>query len=111
MSKMDKTGTVTQGRASSAVTTKTLTKQQGAVVDHEVLSPQEEKVIRMVHGLSEADSTPLEFAVGASAETLAKLSMMEANNILALEGEVPLAQDNPARVQTALHALLTKLQG
>lgn len=41
------------------------------------LTPQEEKVVRMTHGLSEDDSRALQFALGADEETRMKLAMIE----------------------------------
>lgn len=45
----------------------------------EALTPQEEKVIRMLHGLSEDDAHSLKFALGADDDTRARLAMMEKN--------------------------------
>lgn len=42
-----------------------------------VLTPQEEKVLRMLHGLTEEDHHELKFALGADDETRARLAMME----------------------------------
>lgn len=53
------------------------------------LTPDEEKVVRMLHGLSEADDHPLEYAVGASEDSKLRLAVMEAQNIAVLDGDVP----------------------
>lgn len=45
--------------------------------DLKTLSPEEEKVLRMAHGLTEADSHTLSFALGADHETRLKLALME----------------------------------
>lgn len=55
------------------------------------LTPEEEKVIRMRYGLSESDDAWLSFGVGASADTMLNLAMVEANNIVQLDGEVPVS--------------------
>ena len=47
----------------------------------EGLTPEEEKVIRMRHGLSEDGSHRLKFALGADEESRAKLALMEKNLI------------------------------
>lgn len=51
----------------------------------EALTPQEEKVIRMLNGLSEDDSHALKFGLGANEETRARLAMMEKNLIDAFQ--------------------------
>lgn len=56
---------------------------------YELLEPLEEKVIRMRYGISESDNKELEYAVGASEESKERLGLMEASNIAALDGEVP----------------------
>lgn len=43
----------------------------------DVLTPEEEKVLRMRNGLSEPDDHALSFALGASEETKARLALME----------------------------------
>ena len=42
-----------------------------------MLTPREEKVIRMRNGLSEGDSRALQFALGASRDASMKLAMIE----------------------------------
>jgi hypothetical protein len=66
-----------QGRTST-VTEETET-------NFEALTPEEEKVLRMLHGLSEDDSHALKFALGANEEALAKLAMMEKNLVDAFQ--------------------------
>ncbi len=56
---------------------------------YDLLEPVEEKVIRMRYGLSEDDDKVLEYAVGASEETLARVTLMEASNISDMDGDVP----------------------
>lgn len=58
---------------STSVQTVTVTEPEGL----EVLLPEEEKVLRMRHGLSEDDSHVLQYAVGASDESKAKLALIE----------------------------------
>lgn len=43
----------------------------------EGIAPEEEKVLRMLHGLTEEDDHELKFALGANEETRLKLAMME----------------------------------
>lgn len=63
----------------TTITTTTTTEREampgGQSLD--ILSPQEEKVLRMHHGLSEGDDHVLKFGVGASEETRVKLAMIE----------------------------------
>ena len=51
----------------------------------EALTPEEEKTLRMLHGLSEDDDHVLKFALGANEEARAKLAMMEQNLIDAFQ--------------------------
>ncbi|RAL22154.1 hypothetical protein DL240_09875 [Lujinxingia litoralis] len=67
--------TKNQQRGSVVTTTETARSKSDTRLD--VLSPQEEKVLRMLHGLSEEDSHELKFALGADEETRLKLAMME----------------------------------
>jgi len=73
------------------------------------LTPQEEKVIRMLHGLSEDDTRALEFAVGASKDARQRLALMEAYNIAELEGNIPL--DSNATSKAALDGIVEQFQG
>ena len=61
----------------SSVTTTTEQTVDDADTSLEGLSPTEEKVVRMLHGLSEDDSRALEFGLGASEEARGKLAMIE----------------------------------
>ena len=63
-------------KLSSVVTT---TQEAGTATETslEALTPREEKVIRMLHELSEDDSRSLEFALGASEDSLMKLALIE----------------------------------
>ncbi len=45
--------------------------------DMDVLTPEEEKVVRMRHGLAEDDDHELKFGLGANEEVLAKLANLE----------------------------------
>ena len=45
----------------------------------------------MRYGLSEADDKKLEYALGASEDTRIRVTLMEAGNIQALDGDVPVA--------------------
>ncbi|HSG69590.1 MAG TPA: hypothetical protein VLA12_04200, partial [Planctomycetaceae bacterium] len=51
----------------------------------ETLTPEEEKVLRMLHGLSEDDGHALKFALGADDDARAKLAMMEKNLVDAFQ--------------------------
>ncbi len=53
----------------------------------ETLTPQEEKLIRMVHGLGEDDSRSLQFGLGASVEAEMKLAMIERQLIDTIGGD------------------------
>ncbi|MDX9719615.1 MAG: hypothetical protein RBU37_02630 [Myxococcota bacterium] len=53
------------------------------------LSTDEEKVVRMLHGLGEADDAVLEFALGASEDSRLRLALMEALNLAELQGRAP----------------------
>ena len=55
----------------------------------ERLTPLEERVIRMLHGLSEDSDAPLVFAEGASIDTNHRLALMEANNLDYLHDQAP----------------------
>ena len=64
-----------QTSTSVTTTTETETVRQGK--DLGVLTPEEEKVLRMLHGLSENDTHELKFALGADSELRARLAMLE----------------------------------
>lgn len=51
----------------------------------EALTPEEEKALRMLHGMSEGDDHILKFALGADEETRLKLAMMEKFHLEAFE--------------------------
>lgn len=61
----------------SSVTTTTEGVADETETSLEGLSPTEEKVVRMLHGLSEDDSRNLEFGLGASDDSRLKLAMIE----------------------------------
>lgn len=65
-------------RQSAAVTT-TVTKSEPEVDERslEALTPLEEKVLRMLHGLSESDEHELKFALGADEEQTLRLAALE----------------------------------
>ena len=71
----------------------------------EGLSPTEEKVVRMLHGLTEDGSAKLEFALGANEEAIAQLALME-NHLLNVFGRTdktePEHLDAKARIIDAL---------
>lgn len=52
-----------------------------------VLTPEEEKVIRMLHGKGLKGHEVLEFAPGASMETKLRLALIEANLLEAFDAE------------------------
>lgn len=58
-------------------TTTTEQAQDNGEASLEALTPREEKVLRMLHGMSEDDSRKLQFALGADEETRMKLAMIE----------------------------------
>ncbi len=79
-------------RTQTRVATETTAQSQSAG-GFSTLEPMEEKVIRMLHGLGEADQSLLEFAVGASEDARQRLVLMEAHNVADLSGDVPLSAD------------------
>lgn len=89
MKKYDSQGAVTQTK--TGLKTRLDSESRSGDTNLSTLTPEEEKVIRMRHGLSEDDSRVLEFAVGASQDAKMRLALMEACNIADLDGEVPLA--------------------
>lgn len=64
-------------QTSTSVTTTTSTETVRHGQDLGVLTPEEEKVLRMLHGLSEEDTHELKFALGADKELRARLALLE----------------------------------
>jgi hypothetical protein len=62
--------------ANSTAPSTTVTEERQET-NFEGLAPEEEKALRMLHGLTEKDDHELKFALGASEETRLKLAMME----------------------------------
>lgn len=60
-----------------AVSTTTEVGRQETELSPNALTPREEKVLRMVHGMTEEDSHDLHFGLGADEETQLKLAMIE----------------------------------
>lgn len=89
MKKYDAQGKSTRTRVETTESTQTRTQSGDSSLS--TLTPLEEKVIRMLHGLGEEDSKVLEFAVGASEDARLRMALMEAHNVASpeLEGEVP----------------------
>lgn len=73
-------------RNTSTVTT-TQTQQETVAPDLDVLTPQEEKVLRMLHGLSEENKYELKFALGADEELQLRLAKMEKYLVELFQGE------------------------
>lgn len=70
----------------------------GAERSYDFLEPIEEKVLRMHYGLSEKDDKALEYAVGASEDSKLRVGLMEADNIVALDGNCPMQQGTDKEV-------------
>lgn len=66
-----------QVSSTTSVTTTTETREATATPDFDVLTPEEEKVLRMLHGLSEDERHQLKFALGADDEVRLRLALME----------------------------------
>lgn len=66
-----------QRQTTTTTTTSTETRRESDGQGSNVLTPQEEKVVRMLHGMSEPGEHELKFALGASADVKLKLAMME----------------------------------
>ncbi|RVU43639.1 hypothetical protein EA187_12495 [Lujinxingia sediminis] len=81
----------TNKQQSGSVVTTTETSRSKSDTRLDVLSPQEEKVLRMLHGLGEEDTHELKFALGADEETRLKLAMMERELHEALAPNGPIA--------------------
>jgi len=60
----------------------------------ETLTAEEERVVRMVRGLSEAGDAPLEFVASKDAEVNARLKAMEAELMAVMHNQGPLAKGN-----------------
>lgn len=73
----------------SSVSTITEDAREQTETSLEMLTPVEEKAIRMLHGLSEEDNRALEFGLGASTEARMKLAMIEKQMIDCLAKGVP----------------------
>jgi hypothetical protein len=54
----------------------------------EGLTPEEERVLRLLRGLSEDESHRLKFALGANEETRLKLAMIEKHLLEVFEAEI-----------------------
>ncbi len=73
--------TLTDDKRNQSVLTPTVTETELGGQDFGALTPEEERVLRMRHGLTEGPEHMLSFAVGANEETMLKLAMMEKNLI------------------------------
>lgn len=58
-------------------TSTSVTEIQTGSEGFDALTPEEEKALRMLHGLSEDDNHMLKFGLGADSDTKLKLAMME----------------------------------
>ena len=76
-----------KGQGTTTVTTTTETREATATPDFDVLTPEEEKVLRMLHGLSEENTHLLKFALGADEEVRLRLAMMEKYLVELFAGE------------------------
>lgn len=88
--KKDQTSSVTTTTEESGVATET---------SLEALTPREEKVLRMLNGMSEEDARHLQFAIGASDETSMKLALIENQLINCLTTDSPedeFGEDRPS---------------
>ena len=87
-----------ENRLSSVVTT-TEGAPKESETSLEMLTPQEEKAIRMLHGLNEDDARDLQFALGASRDANLKLAMIEQQMVDCLSTGTPeeqLDDDRPS---------------
>lgn len=64
-------------KVTTSVTTTTETQPVSDQRELGVLNPEEERVLRMLHGLSEQDSHELKFALGADEELRTRLALLE----------------------------------
>ena len=76
-----------QDQKLSSVTTTTEEAQQHDEDALQGLTPVEEKVVRMLHGMSEDDSRSLEFGLGADEEAKLKLVAIEQQLAQVMSGE------------------------
>jgi hypothetical protein len=77
----------------------------------EGLLPEEEKALRMLHGLSEDGDSPLAFAVGADMETRLKLAMIEQDLLKAFARTDAPHLDLEDRHLEAKSKIIEKLKG
>jgi cell wall assembly regulator SMI1 len=89
----------------TSVTTTTEETREQSEASLDALTPQEEKVVRMIHGLSEEDSRALQFALGASDDAQMKIAMIEQQLVETMaKGTVDPADDDrpsPAELLSA----------
>lgn len=76
-----------EGNSSTVTVTESeeITETTNEELPEDALSPEEEKVIRMLYGKSLKGQEALEFATGASMETSLKLALIEASLLEAFE--------------------------
>lgn len=69
-------------------TTTTTTEESGeATTDEQLLTPTEEKAVRMTQGLAEDDDHTLQFGLGANEEAMTKLASLEKFLVDKFQGE------------------------
>lgn len=73
--------------STTTTVTTTETQQETVAPGFDVLTTEEEKVLRMLHGLSEDDKHRLKFALGADEELQLRLAMMEKYLVELFQGE------------------------
>lgn len=73
----------------SSVATTTEGAREETETSLNTLTPREEKVVRMIHGLDEEDSRALQFALGASRDSQVKLAMIERQLVECINTEAP----------------------
>jgi hypothetical protein len=64
-------------RDQQSTATTTVTEEAEGRADLDVLTPEEEKVVRMRHGLAEDEDHELKYGLGADEEVMAKLANLE----------------------------------
>lgn len=64
-------------RSQKSVVTTTTQTERTVRTEEDLLTPAEEKAVRMVHGLAEGPEHELQFGLGANEEALAKLASLE----------------------------------
>lgn len=74
----------------------------------DVLTPQEEKVLRMIHGLSEPGTHVLKFGLGASEETRLQLAALEMFLVQNMRGPKAVAQASSPLLNERLDALFSE---